>query len=269
MKKVLFVLLTAVFMGVFGVGGYHLYLYYSESAQSDEIYSGLTDYVQVPDPTKKTPHPTGETDEDGEKMDSDIDWPEVDFQALREINPDIVGWLYCEDTVINYPVVQGSDNSYYLRHLFDGAYNANGCLFLDCRVNGDLSDAHSIIYGHHMKNGSMFSSLDGYKNQEYYEEHPQLLLVTPDANYVVELFAGYVASVEENAWTVGFTNEMEFEDWIVSAIEKSTFESSVTPLSSDRILTLSTCSYEFSDARFVVLGILKKYDTLGITVMRT
>lgn len=60
-----------------------------------------------------------------------------------------------------------------------------------------------------------------------------------------------------------------FEDWIVSAIEKSTFESSVTPLSSDRILTLSTCSYEFSDARFVVLGILKKYDTLGITVMRT
>ena len=120
MKKVLFVLLTAVFMGVFGVGGYHLYLYYSESAQSDEIYSGLTDYVQVPDPTKKPPHPTGETDEDGEKMDSDIDWPEVDFQALREINPDIVGWLYCEDTVINYPVVQGSDNSYYLRHLFAG-----------------------------------------------------------------------------------------------------------------------------------------------------
>ena len=80
MKKVLFVLLTAVFMGVFGVGGYHLYLYYSESAQSDEIYSGLTDYVQVPDPTKKPPHPTGETDEDGEKMDSDIDWPEVDFK---------------------------------------------------------------------------------------------------------------------------------------------------------------------------------------------
>ena len=114
MKKVLFVLLTAVFMGVFGVGGYHLYLYYSESAQSDEIYSGLTDYVQVPDPTKKPPHPTGETDEDGEKMDSDIDWPEVDFQALREINPDIVGWLYCEDTVINYPVVQTNNNSKYL-----------------------------------------------------------------------------------------------------------------------------------------------------------
>ena len=167
-----------------------------------------------------------------------------------------------------YPVVQGEDNSYYLKHLFDGTYNANGCLFLDSRVKNDFSEAYSIIYGHHMKNGTMFSSLDGYKRQEYYEAHPNLLLITPEQTYLLNLFSGYVASVEDHAWDISFQNELEFEEWLISATENSCFESHVCPSSTDRILTLSTCSYEFDNARFVILGILEPITKDWIAVQK-
>ena len=154
--------------------------------------------------------------------------------------------------------MQGDDNSYYLRHLFDGSYNTTDCLFLDSRNSGDLSDPHSIIYGHHLQSGKMFASLDGYKKQEYYDEHPLLLLMTPKANYVIEIFAGHVAKVSDRSWDLGFASEIELMDWAQAAIDESRFECDVTPTGADRITTLSTCSYEFNDARFVVLGILHK-----------
>ncbi len=254
MKKFLLFLFLTGSVCLLGLGGCQLFQYWDESRQSNEVYSGLDEYVQRPDTTPDTnlhslPSPNDE--------DASILIPDIDFESLQKINPDVVGWLYCEGTPINYPVVQGEDNSYYLKHLFDGAYNANGCLFLDSRVSNDFSEAHSIIYGHHMKNGTMFSSLDGYKRQEYYEAHPDLLLITPGQAYLVNLFSGYVASVEDHAWDVGFQDEIELEEWLSAAEERSCFESGISPSTADRILTLSTCSYEFDNARFVVLGILK------------
>lgn len=103
--------------------------------------------------------------------------------------------------------------------------------------------------------------MDGYKEQAYYDEHPQLLLVTPDANYVIELFAGYVASVQDDAWEIAFGNEKVLGEWISAATEKSKFESAVHPLSTDQIITLSTCSYEFDNARFVAVGTLGKQNS--------
>ena len=97
--------------------------------------------------------------------------------GLKEINEDCVAWIYIEDTAINYPVVQGSDNSFYLKHLIDGKWNSAGCIFLDFRVDSNISDRHSIIYGHHMKDGTMFSGLTKYKKQDYYEAHPEGLLI--------------------------------------------------------------------------------------------
>lgn len=258
MKKAVIVLLLVGSLCLLGFGGCQLYQYWGEGQQSNEIYSSLEEYIQMPDnPISSNPQPSP----DSQEVPASSSTLEVDFESLQQVNPDIVGWLYCEDTVINYPVVQGEDNSYYLKHLFDGAYNANGCLFLDSRVNSDFSGNHSIIYGHHMRNGTMFSSLDGYKEQSYYDKHPTLLLITPSQNYVMIIFAGYVASVEDSAWDVSFSNEIEFENWINSAIERSCFESNIHPSAEDRILTLSTCSYEFDDARFVLLGTLEAADT--------
>ena len=107
-----------------------------------------------------------------------------------------------------------------------------------------------------MKNGTMFTDLDKYKKQGFFDEHPVALLITPDKNYKVVFFAGYVAAPQDDAWEIGFT-EAEFEVWLQNAADRSCFTSEIAPIASDRILTLSTCSYEFDDARFVLVGALR------------
>ena len=93
--------------------------------------------------------------------------PAVDFESLRESGPDIIGWLNLPDTVINYPVTQTDDNEYYLHHLYDGTYNKVGCLFADYENKADFSDRNTIIYGHNMRDGSMFAVLNEYDEQSY------------------------------------------------------------------------------------------------------
>lgn len=185
-------------------------------------------------------------------------FPEVDFQALQEVNSEVVGWIYGEGTAVNYPVAGGDDNEYYLNHLFGGERNMEGCIFLDHRNSRGFSDPNSILYGHHLRNGSMFASLTEYEDQEYYERHPEFLLMTPEADYRVEVFAAYAAAVEDDAWRVDFETEEEALDWAEERIGKSSIRTGISPEKGDRILTLSTCCYEFEDARFVVFGILRE-----------
>ena len=255
-KKLVLATLLALWLLVLAAGGYVLGQRAAEYADGDETYSGLEEYVSFPSssPDKNESDSAQQT----ETPQSQSGVPSVDFAALSRINRDIVGWLYCEGTQINYPVVQGSDDEYYLDHLFDGTQNANGCLFLDSRVGASFSSVHSIIYGHHMRSGAMLAALDGYKRQSFYETHPTMLLITPAATYEVQLFAGYVADPAEDAWKVGFANDDDIQAWIDAAVARSTFTSDVKPKPGDRLLTLSTCSYEFGDARFVVVGIMVK-----------
>ena len=180
-------------------------------------------------------------------------WPQVDFEELRKINPDIVGWIYIEGTDINYPVVQGTDNDYYLKHLFDGSYNSSGCIFLDCRCSADFSNQHSIIYGHHMNNKTMFGGLVEYKKQAFYDEHSVALLVTPTAYYRILFFSGYVSDNWSNAWDVAL-NDTDHAAWLSEIQSKSYFETEYAPLTEDKIITLSTCTYEFDNAKFVLHG---------------
>ena len=127
-----------------------------------------------------------------------------------------------------------------------------GCAY--CYARNNVKRWH--IYGHHMKNGTMFTGIDKYKKQEFFDEHPVALLITPDKNYKVDFFAGYVAAPQDDAWEIGFT-EAEFEVWLQNAADRSCFTSEIAPNISDHILTLSTCSYEFDDARFVLVGALR------------
>lgn len=254
MRKRLTVLgIFFISLGLLMAGGVMLGQRMSEYAEGDEAYSELEEYVTLYSQRPGEDDTACQTDTD----EDESDMLSVDFAALSQINPDIVGWLYCEGTAINYPVVQGCDNEYYLDHLFDGSENANGCLFLDSRVEPSFSSRHSIIYGHHMQSGAMFAALDGYKRQSFYDARPTMLLITPDATYEVQLFAAYVADPSEDAWEVSFANDEEVQAWIDAAIARSTFTSGVKPTPGDRLLTLSTCSYEFGDARFVIVGLMR------------
>lgn len=265
MKRVLRTLFIVLCLGVMIFSGIQICRELLVYHEGDESYQELETYIVIPEAPVQTPAAeTTETPSDApvtdrtpepEKTDG-ILWPEVDFAALAEINPDVVGWIYCEGTVISYPVVQGTDNDYYLKHMFDGTVHKSGCPFLDAGNHSDFSDTHSVIYGHYLKSGSMFQSLSNYKKQAYYDEHPTLLLLTPDQNYVIRLFAGYVCPGDGDAWQLSFRSDEELEKWLQTACRKSTFASGITPTATDRIITLSTCSYEFEDARYVVLGIL-------------
>ena len=169
----------------------------------------------------------------------------------------MTAWLYGPDTGISYPVVQGTDNDYYLDHLLDGTANSAGCLFVDTSCRPDFSGRNTVIYGHRMKNGTMFAALGNYQEQVYYDAHPVFLLVTPEGRYVVELFSGYVADTAESAWMLDFSDEQAYLAWLEEVGEKSAFSSKVSPRAEDRVVTLSTCSYEFENARFVLHGVLR------------
>lgn len=256
-RKILYVVMILGFLSVGVYGGCQIFKELSEYQESENAYTDLEEYVQVPEAPDIITSDNTDSSESGELPVEQMNWPVVDFEALQEVNEDCVAWILIEGTEINYPVVQGKDNSYYLKHLFEGTWNSSGCIFLDSRVEADLSDRHSIIYGHHMKNGTMFSGLTQYKKQEYYDTHPTAFLITPDANYQIEFFAGYVANVKDDAWKLVFESEEDYGNWTDAVMEKSWFESQVSPTETDRIITLSTCSYEFDNARFVIHGVLR------------
>ena len=183
----------------------------------------------------------------------------VDFESLRRENKEIVAWIHCPDTVIDYPVVQAADNSYYLNRLVDGRINPAGTLFLDCRNASDFSDLNSIIYGHHMKNNTMFGTLEEYLEQAYYEEHPVMYLLTPGQDFKVELYLGYVT--EDTAEVYALPMNEEYRARVLSSgLNRTTFSSAASLDNGDRLLTLSTCTYEYDDARYVVMGILRELD---------
>lgn len=200
----------------------------------------------------------GEIAESEEQHVDDLPtWIQVDFNVLQAQCEDIVAWVYCPGTPINYPVVQTNDNSYYLRRMINGEENKAGTLFLDCRNTWDFTDQNSVIHGHHMKNRSMFGSLDEYDNQAYYEEHPVWQLLTPKAVYFVDVLAGYVANENAGVYRFGISGE-EKEALVEECRRLSDFQSRATVGPEDRLVTFSTCSYDYDGARYVVIGVLRE-----------
>ncbi len=261
-KNIIFAAIVLLLLIGLGVASWQVYLPIQEDSESFQSYEDLRQYAhkrKVTLTVQLDGEPSSEQEltsvpELPEEDSSEPAQPEMDFEALKAINPEIVGWLTIDGTNIDYPIVQHADNDYYLHHLFTGAWNSSGCLFTDCRNESDFSDRHSIIYGHHMDNGTMFQNLMYYKNQDFYNQHPMGKLVTPSGSYTIEFFAGYVANVDNDTWTIDFTSDEEFAQWLSKSKERSLFASSVTPSERDRVVTLSTCSYEFYNARFVLLG---------------
>ena len=200
---------------------------------------------------------SGENPRETRRSDTPVS---VNFDVLRQKNEDVIAWLYQENTKINYPIVQSYDNAYYLRRSFDRKYNVYGCLYLDYRCAADYSDNLSVIYGHEANNGSMFGSLAGYKKQEYYDTHKVMYLMTPDGNYRVRVFAGIIVRSDNSMFSIPASDE-KLAERIQEAIENSTFKSDVNVEEIERVLMLSTCTYEFANARYLILGSLEKIES--------
>lgn len=254
MRNLWFKLLAAFFCCVAIFSAYKIFTGVKGYREAERTYEEIRQYVYMDTSEKRTEVSAAESiiEEDS------IDLPKIDFAALSELSEDVKAWIYIEGTEVNYPIAQSEDNNYYLRRLLDGTYNTAGTLFLDYRNGEDFSDMHNVVYGHNMDDGSMFHTILKYKEQAFYDEHPTAYLMTPGKSYEIEFFSGYVAAASDDAWKMDFADERSFEDWINAAESKSYFESGIHPGSNDRLITLSTCSYDFNDARFVLLGVLRE-----------
>lgn len=242
-------LVLVVSIAVAGYSGFQLYKGIKDYRDSENAYQNLAQNTE------------GQTEEtivtdQGERHN----FTKANFEALAEINPDVVGWLSLEDTVINYPIVQGSDNEYYLHHLFTKEYNNTGCIFMDVDNAKDFSDLNTVLYAHHMRNGSMFAELEGYRDQEYYDTHRELVLQTPSGNYLVEPFAGLLTDGYSDYIQIGFQDSDSFLSYVNQMRSQSTFQSDVTITAEDRILTMSTCRYDVDNGRYAVFAKLTKLD---------
>jgi sortase B len=185
-----------------------------------------------------------------------VDSFSVDFNALEKISPDVAAWIRLPGTNIDYPVAAAADDEYYVSHSFDGTENRSGAIFLDKDNRPDFSDGNTIIYGHNMKDGSMFAALHEYENEAFFLEHPDIFIYTPDGSvrrYVV--FSAYVADAVESSYKLTFASEDEFLAYAERARARSAADTGVTISGNDRILTLSTCVSGRDDKRYVVMGV--------------
>lgn len=238
-------------------------IYYTEKeyAEGNAVYEDILADVVIPEEEVlgESSEPTSEADTEqvedvSEAVQKESSVPAIDFASLKAINEDVVGWLYLPNTVINYPVVQGEDNSYYLKRLVDGSYNANGSLFVDCKNQMDFSDDNTLIYGHHMDSGKMFATLVKYKNQEFYDAHPVIYFLTEEEDYQIEIFSGYVTTSDSDSYLLTAGSREQTIEWMKEMFHNSDFYAEVTIRPEDHIVTFSTCDYHFHDARYVVHG---------------
>lgn len=181
----------------------------------------------------------------------------IDFDRLHEISHDAVAWIYAPGGDINYVIARAEDNDYYLHRLLDGSSASGGTLFMDCGNSADFSDWNTVVYGHHMKNGTMFATLLDYQTPGYYEKNPVMYLYTPGHRYRLDLIAGCTIKADDPIYAVPAAQEDR--DEIVSRVSRiSTFISNAAVTDTDRLVTLSTCSYDYDEARYVVIGRLRE-----------
>ena len=177
----------------------------------------------------------------------------IDFASLQSLNPDVIGWLEMEAIDINYPIVQGKDNDYYLHRTFQKVDNFSGSIFLDYMNRADFSQRNNIVYGHNMKNGSMFGSLKRYREKEVFEKSHYFWIYTRNRIYKYEIFACSEVSKFGPDYQYTFGKKEDYLEFLYHAKDQSLIDTGVEVGANDTIVTLSTCTG--NDAtRFIVQG---------------
>lgn len=179
--------------------------------------------------------------------------------ALHRENPDCIGWIQIEGTVIDYPVMyRPSEENYYLHRDFYGEYSANGCLFLSELCNPDTSD-NLIIYGHHMNSGKMFAALDQYKDSAFYLEHPLISYNTLHGSETYQVFAVFCTPVYTGNDFPYYTftkaeDAADYREYIKAVKKRAIYDTGISAVYGDNLLTLSTCEYSQTNGRVVVMA---------------
>ncbi|MCI8995592.1 MAG: class B sortase [Lachnospiraceae bacterium] len=254
--------LIGVCLCVMGFSVYQLVSIYLEYKAGTDEYQELQQYVladlPAPGETKGSeenggeaePEENGDEAEGGSETEDSIQ--RVSFDELKEINSNIVGWIQIPGTKISYPVLQGSDDAYYLNHTFRDKVNSAGSIFMETLNRPDFMDYHTIIYGHNMKNGSMFGGLSSYRSPTYLVAHPYIYIDVEGGLLQYEIFSCYETTADSDSYTIGFAPDEVYADYLETIQGRSLYDTGVSVGIEDQVLTLSTCTKSGKEHRFVV-----------------
>ena len=181
---------------------------------------------------------------------------ETDLDALKEESTGVRGWICIPDTKIDYPLMQGDDNRFYLEHTWKGEANAAGSIFLESACSEDLSDFNTIIYGHRMRNTTMFGALSGYRSQDFYEDHPSIYICADGYVRKYDVFAAFEPAVTDCTYWVQYTDDGYKQRVIDFALENTVIQCGIVPDKDSSIITLSTCTGNGHATRWVVQAVL-------------
>lgn len=265
----MFATLLLLFVGIFVYSGYRILNKMGEYKEIEDAYDDIAELVVQTVPTiieDDTSVPTVvdttvEEDQIVETTEFSVKEPSlydsmvapiaVDFDVLCSINPDVVGWIYCEGTSINYPVLKGESNDTYLYHRYDGTYSSGGSIFMDYRCESDFSDVYTIIYGHNMLADSMFNSLDYFRQQSYLEKHSRFFYLTPSGkNYCFEVICTNITAYKDDLRLFELRDNERNLELIRSKAEADT---GIEASNEDHLVLLATCTYDYKNARCTLL----------------
>ena len=265
LRRGLLVILSIIFIGSLAGVLYHVL----DRQRGAKDYAEAAALVKLPTLPKHSPFPTPSNvavlpeDENSEIPAVSYTWQdpyadalgEMDFSALREVNPDVLGWIMIPDTVISYPLLQGEDNEYYLKHTWKGDRNAMGSIFVESRCNGEFLDFNTSVYGHRMRGGSMFGTLKYFSKASYWEAHPYIYIVTDSGEFTYAVFSAYEAELESDTYRINIVEEAGRQAFVDYCVECSVIETGIVPTVNDHILTLSTCTGNGHATRWVVQAV--------------
>lgn len=185
----------------------------------------------------------------------------LQLEELKKENEDIVGWIEINDTNIDYPVLQTTDNDFYMKHNYKKESSKDGSIFLDKSYNWDIPSSNLLLYGHNNKNGTMFQDLMNYKEEDFYNNHKTIRFTTLNEDSTYEVMSVFYSRVyyksEQNVFRyyyfVNSENETDYNEFVENCKKSSIYDTGVTANYGDQLLTLSTCEYSQEDGRFVVV----------------
>lgn len=244
------------------VAAYNIIIPLLDYTKSSRAYLGIAELALKHSlPSQQSEVDIGEVsppafENDDTKDDEDFT---VDFTYLETLSAEIAAWIYIPDTAVNYPVMHRGDNEYYLKHLYNGKYNSVGSIFIDTSNNPDFTDDNTILHGHNMKNGSMFSALLSFRQQSFYDKHSEIYIFTPSQNYIVKVISAYTTKSDSESYRTAFSSE-QFNVFIDEIKQLSDFDSTVEVSRNDKLITLSTCTTTgtYTDYRYIVHGVISK-----------
>lgn len=249
-KKVMQRLTTITCLVVFTASAYYLIDTLFEYKENREVLADIQDVYKQ----------SKEDNQDSPDTVASSKTIRTSFNDLLSINEDIVGWISIGDTVVNYPILQAEENEYYLNRNYKEEESRAGSIFMDYRNDIQSSDRHTVLYGHNMKDGSMFGDMDNFLEQTYFQEHQQVFFDTLYESYDVELFSVYQTTTDFYYIETDFPDDNTYQAFLDEIQGKSSVETNVEVSTEDQIITFSTCDYFLSpnEGRLVIHGKLVK-----------